>query len=135
MDKRFLSTILGGVQVEVSGKDLDNLDIVPLGENKYHIISELKTYKIELLDACYETKEFSVKVNGKKVQLKLENDFDLKIKQLGFTSQESTWTYHFDRGFLHRGLWAITSPLQKGKPTWSSMVLIRLPNSVKYAST
>jgi len=90
MDKNFfISTILRGTKHEIRTNDVDALDIVNTSDHKYHVISANKTYQIELLEACYETKTFTIRLNGKKIKLKLEDEFDLNIKKMGFSNSKS----------------------------------------------
>lgn len=90
MDKQlFLSTLKSGSSYEINASDLDALDIIKLDQNQYHLIFHNKSYLIELLEACYESKSFTMKIDGKKMTVFLEDAFDLKIKELGLSAQES----------------------------------------------
>jgi biotin carboxyl carrier protein len=90
MDKEFfISTVLNGSKHEIDEAELNMLDIIQTGENQYHIISDNKNYKIDLIEACYESKQFNIKVNGKSFTLGLEDEFDIKISKLGFSNQET----------------------------------------------
>ena len=49
----------------------------------YHLLLDNKSYRLEAIEADYQTKEFTIKVNGNPYQLKAADKFDLLLKELG----------------------------------------------------
>ncbi|MCC9165848.1 biotin/lipoyl-containing protein [Pontibacter harenae] len=58
-------------------------DISPIGPNTFHIIKDNKSYTAELVQADYQTKSFTIKLNGSIHTLSVKDRFDLLLDQLG----------------------------------------------------
>jgi biotin carboxyl carrier protein len=71
-------------------EDAKNLDIVPDGAGKYQIIYQDRSYKAELLEANYPTRQFSFKINGVKYTLHIADHYERLVKQLGLHSGGAT---------------------------------------------
>ncbi|MBN8680835.1 MAG: biotin/lipoyl-binding protein [Chitinophagales bacterium] len=86
MDKKepFNITVNGG-QHEFSfmPEEAKNLDIVPDGAGKYQIIYQERSYKAELLEADYQARQFSFRINGAKYTLHIADHYERLVKQLG----------------------------------------------------
>ena len=59
------------------------LDIIPTGKGKFHIIKNNQSYNAELIAADYNNKSFEIKVGGTAYRIKLNDDYDLLVKRLG----------------------------------------------------
>ena len=62
-----------------------NWDIQPIGPNTYHIIKDSKSYTAELVEADYQAKSFTFKINGIKQTVYAKDRFDLLLDQLGMS--------------------------------------------------
>ncbi len=62
-----------------------NWDIQPIGPHTYHIIKDNKSYTAELVEADYQTKSFTFKINGIKQTVNAKDRFDLLLDQLGMS--------------------------------------------------
>jgi len=60
------------------------LDMIEVKQGSFHIIKDLKSYNVEVVEVDYNQKSFLVNVNGNNYQLKVENKFDELLKTLGF---------------------------------------------------
>ncbi|HAP01441.1 MAG TPA: acetyl-CoA carboxylase biotin carboxyl carrier protein subunit [Bacteroidetes bacterium] len=60
-----------------------NWDIIKIKDKLYQIIFEGKSFEAELLKIDEENKIFFLKINNKPIELKVENDYDRLLKQLG----------------------------------------------------
>lgn len=58
-------------------------DLLQLQNNSYHIIQNNKTYQVEVLKADYQTKTFTIQVNGHQYTVNSEDKMDLLLKRLG----------------------------------------------------
>lgn len=67
-------------------EDAKNLDIMPDGAGKYHIIYEDRSYKAELLEANYLARQFVFRINGLKYALHIADHYERLVKQLGLHS-------------------------------------------------
>lgn len=59
------------------------LDLVRLKDGKFNLILNHASYNIDLVEADYSTKSFTIAVNGNNYSLKVEDRFDLLLQQLG----------------------------------------------------
>jgi biotin carboxyl carrier protein len=62
-----------------------NWDIQPIGPHTYHIIKDNKSYTAELVEADYQAKTFTFKINGIKQTVNAKDRFDLLLDQLGMS--------------------------------------------------
>lgn len=60
------------------------LDMIEVKQGSFHIIKDLKSYNVEVVEVDIAQKSFLVNVNGNNYQLKVENKFDELLKTLGF---------------------------------------------------
>ncbi len=58
-------------------------DLVLLKSNLYHVIKDNQSFIVEVVKADYQTKQFTVKVNGQAFDLAARDRFDLLLKKLG----------------------------------------------------
>ncbi len=63
-----------------------NWDITPIGPNTYHIIKDSKSYTAELIEADYQSKTFTFKINGVKLTVSAKDRFDLLLDKLGMSN-------------------------------------------------
>ena len=71
-------------QLVVNDKILD-WDISPIDENSFHIINNAKTYTAHVVSVDYESKTFTLKINGKTTTLSLKDKMDLLLEKLGMS--------------------------------------------------
>ena len=60
-----------------------NVDCLKVNDGNYHIIKDGKTYDVDVLKLNKEEKTVVLKVNGNKYELKVADQFDALLKQLG----------------------------------------------------
>lgn len=61
-------------------------DIAPLGNNTFHIIHNYKSYTAELVQADYQAKTFTFKINGTTHTVSVKDQFDLLLDKLGMSN-------------------------------------------------
>ena len=61
-------------------------DIAPLGEGRYHVLHEGRSYNAEVITADYTTKSIVLKINGQRVELQAKDRFDLLLERLGMSN-------------------------------------------------
>jgi len=59
------------------------LDLISVGQGKFHIIKDNNSYNAEVVSADYNEKTFAIKVNGKIYDIKLADKYDRLVKRLG----------------------------------------------------
>jgi len=60
-------------------------DIAALGDGRYHIVYQGKSYNAELLAADYEAKTFVLRLNGQRVELQAKDRFDQLLERMGLS--------------------------------------------------
>ncbi|EMR04069.1 biotin/lipoyl-containing protein [Cesiribacter andamanensis] len=64
-------------------------DLAPLPGGGFHILVEGRSYQAELVEYLPEEKVYSLKVNGKILQVKVKDRYDLLLDQLGMSDLAS----------------------------------------------
>lgn len=72
-------------QVLIDDQEFD-FDLVKLSEGKYHVISNRKSYSVELVSLDKEKKVVEVKVNNSVYQVSLKDKMDELLAKLGMDS-------------------------------------------------
>lgn len=80
--KSYQIDLLAKGQASINGEEVV-YDSINISDGQFHIIRDHKSYNVEVVEADYETKSFSIRVNDKVVSLKVEDRFDLLLHQLG----------------------------------------------------
>ena len=75
--------------INLNGSDL-SLDMVSLGNNKFHIIKNNKSYTAELVEKNLVEKTFKIKVNNNVYELKAKDKYDELLKDLGLENMNAT---------------------------------------------
>lgn len=65
-------------------------DVAPLGDGRYHVVYQGRSYNAELVSADYAAKAFSLKINGQRVELQAKDRFDQLLDRLGLSSAAAT---------------------------------------------
>lgn len=68
----------------LNGQVVD-VDLKKLPSNQYHIIDENLSYNIEVLEFDFVSKVFKIKVNGNVIDLNLENELDVQLRDMGMS--------------------------------------------------
>lgn len=76
-------------QVVLNGNASD-LDLITISENRFHIIHNHKSYLAEVLEVDYPQKTFKIRVNTGIYNLKLTDEYDALLKNLGLDNLNST---------------------------------------------
>ena len=61
-------------------------DIVALGEGRYHVLHEGKSYNAEVVSVDYAAKTFVLKLNGQRIELQAKDRFDRLLEQMGLSN-------------------------------------------------
>lgn len=58
-------------------------DIIDLGNNNYHLIDKASSNNISLLNFDKEEKIYTIRINGKICQVKVQDKYDLLLAEMG----------------------------------------------------
>ncbi len=64
------------------------LNAVPAGSNKYHILNNARSFHAEVLETDFAGKHFVVKVNGSVYHVNLQDVMDQLVNRLGLTAKK-----------------------------------------------
>lgn len=70
---------------DISIKEIERLDVVHPNKSKYHVLHQNKSYKAEISEANFNDKSYTVKVNNNEYQVKIADELDQRIQQMGFS--------------------------------------------------
>ena len=65
-------------------------DIADLGQGRFHVLYEGRSYNAEVIAADYATKNIVLKLNGQRVELNAKDRFDLLLERLGMSNTAAT---------------------------------------------
>ncbi len=71
-------------EYQVKAEALETLDIVPTAKDGYHVLKGNKPFHITVLNADFNAKTYSINVNSEVYQVRIEDQLDLMIDQMGF---------------------------------------------------
>ena len=71
---------------EFTPEQIKDFDFVKENDGKFHILKNNKAYRAEIEQADFENKSLTIKVNGNRYEIKIEDHFDQLADQLGFSA-------------------------------------------------
>ena len=72
-------------EFEFNNSDLENLDLLKRTASKFHIINKNKSFDVVLEKSNFNNREYVISVNSNSYIVKISNDTDELIKEMGFT--------------------------------------------------
>ncbi len=85
MDKNFKVKVDESFEFDLKDSDTEKLDLLKLEKSKFHVISNHKSFNIQLEDSDFHNKEYAIKINSKSYNVKISNELNLLIKKMGFS--------------------------------------------------
>ena len=73
-------------EIPIEAESLEGLDIIPIGNQQFHILQNGKTYQAKLLTADYYNKKLCIEINGNKYDLSIADQYDLLVKKMGLST-------------------------------------------------
>ncbi len=73
-------------EVTIEEQNVQDLDIIAIGNNQFHILQNGITYKAKLLSADYNNKLLCLEINGNKYNLSIADQYDLLVKKMGLST-------------------------------------------------
>jgi len=74
---------------DINEKSLDRLDIIRVGNSKFHVIKDSLSYKAAIIHSDFLSKKYIVKINGNSYQINFSDSLDSLIKQMGFEIEQT----------------------------------------------
>jgi len=79
----FRITVNEQFSLDVHPEEAQNLDVISTGPNVFHLLENGKSYHVELLDADYTRRTYTLKINGAKYTVAISDYYERLIKKLG----------------------------------------------------
>lgn len=75
-------------------QQLKSLDLVSLGNQNFNLIQDNESFNISILQYDKEEKIMTARINGKVAQIKVQDKFDLLLKELGMSDPKGAKVNH-----------------------------------------
>ena len=85
MEKKFKISVNDSSEYYFESSKTENLDIFELSKSEFHVIQNSKPFQIEIKKQDFSNKEYSIKVNSNTYRVKISNQLDILIKEMGFS--------------------------------------------------
>lgn len=84
MESNFKVQVNETLEYDFNDSDSENLDIVKLSESKFHVLQNKTSYNVAIEKTDFYLKEYIISVNSNSYQVKISNQLDVLIKEMGF---------------------------------------------------
>lgn len=84
--KEFKALVTGIGEFSINENDIANLDLSTLGGGQFHVLDNHESVHIEVVEADYDRKLFTLRLEGKKYQVQLADQFDSLVEQMGLSA-------------------------------------------------
>jgi len=81
--KKYAVTVNDQNTIEIEKEQVHNLDMIQQADGTYHLLYENKSYQIKILEQDAGKKQLKLLVNGQAYHLKIEDEYDQLVRQLG----------------------------------------------------
>ena len=85
----FSVTVNTDTKLSISPATIETLDWVEDADNTLHILHNNKAYAAEVIDTDFEQKIFEIKVNGNLYSVKIADQYDRLIQDIGLTAGQN----------------------------------------------
>src|SRR5690554_6861433 len=85
MDQKYRLLVDGEQDFALASSSVKDLDVLSLSDKEAHLVYELESYSIEIVDRNYIDRNYTVKLNGQIFQVAIETPLDQLIKEMGLS--------------------------------------------------
>jgi biotin carboxyl carrier protein len=86
MDSNFIVHVNDSFNYKLKNTDVKNLDVIKLNTKNYHLLKNQKPYQISIKTSNFEEKAYTITVNHTNYDVKITNQIDNLIKEMGFNN-------------------------------------------------
>ena len=72
--------------VELQTESINDLDIIDLGNQEFHILKDGKAFHAKVLETDFQKKALLLEINGSKYQIQIEDEYDALVKKMGLSA-------------------------------------------------
>lgn len=84
MSNHYKLNVNNSFQFDADQAKASQLDAVSVGNDKFHVLKDNQSYQVEITAANFIQKNYTVKVNNNSYTVKVGNELDALIKEMGF---------------------------------------------------
>ena len=120
-------------EIELSGNDFTingrqgTWDKISIGNHRFHIVKDNRSYTCEVLQFVKEKKTFSIRVNGTVYQVQVKDRFDALLKQLGM-EEAAVMMVGLELGRVLQGLAILQDQARGDKRSLRQVADYAMPN-------
>lgn len=85
MDQKFKVVVNGDMEFRFTKEQIEKLDLQKISTSAFHVLREHRSYKAELQKTDFNNKAYTVKINSHPYEVKIFNELDLLIEDMGLT--------------------------------------------------
>ena len=86
MDEPYSIMANEGHEFQLKRDDISHLDILQVGEDKFHLLKDGKSFHIEILAGDFKGLQYTVKVNGTEYKIAIKTPLLRLIEKMGFAT-------------------------------------------------
>ena len=83
MSNSYKLSVNNQTSIDLSESDLKNLDAIPMGTSKFHVLKDNKTYKAEIIATDFLAKKYTIKINNNTYEVAISDALDMLIQSMG----------------------------------------------------
>lgn len=88
--KKYSVKVNGNHILEIPTEELLEADIIPLGNQTYHLIKDGNSYEYQIQQFDLNGKKMTIRSRGKIFEVKIDNELDKLISTLGLETQKAS---------------------------------------------
>lgn len=111
--------LIGEKEYPVASQQLSELNLVPIGDGVYHLLSGTDAYTCRLVRIDPVEKKLTVAVNDYIFKVSLQDRYDQLVRQLGFSTTEAALSNNVFApmpGLIHQVLVSAGDAVEAGTP-------------------
>ncbi len=90
METKFKVAVNDGMSFEFSKEEIASLDVQKLSSSSFHVLRENISFKGEIKKSNFLERKYSVKINSNLYEVKISNELDLLIEDMGLSLAEAS---------------------------------------------
>ncbi|MEN1783599.1 MAG: acetyl-CoA carboxylase biotin carboxyl carrier protein subunit [Bacteroidota bacterium] len=89
MKNQYRVSVNEAYEFELSAADVGSLDLIPLAANRFHLISDRKTYTADLLSKDFANRTYVVSLNQQQYHIQITDALEQLIADMGYVLEET----------------------------------------------
>lgn len=85
MDKKYKVKVNDSYEHQFTEEDINSLDTQEVSPSKIHVLRDSTSFKAEIINSDFLNKTYSIKINANTYEVKISNELDLLIEEMGLS--------------------------------------------------